>query len=63
MRGTILSGSWSTWDGEGCGKRRSKTLRWRRSAREERPHSFEKKQWGLQGVEDPKVPGLFEIKK
>jgi hypothetical protein len=26
MRGTILFGPWSTWDGEGRGKRRSKTL-------------------------------------
>jgi hypothetical protein len=27
MRGTVLSGSWSTWDGGGRGKRRSETLK------------------------------------
>jgi hypothetical protein len=57
MRGTVLSGSWSTWDGGGRGKRRSKTLRWRRSAGEERLCCFEKKWQGLLEVEDPRVPG------
>jgi hypothetical protein len=55
MRGTIRSGSWSTWDAKGCGKRRRKTLRWRRSAREERLHCFEKEPWRLLAVEDPRV--------
>jgi hypothetical protein len=32
-------------------------LRWRRSAREERLHGFEKERWGLPGAEDPRVPG------
>jgi len=27
MRGTTGSGSWSTWDTDGCGKRRKKTLK------------------------------------
>jgi hypothetical protein len=48
MRGTVLSGPWSTWDGGGRGKRRSKTLRWRRSAREEKPCCFEKNGGGFQ---------------
>jgi hypothetical protein len=41
----------------GLWQARKKTLRWRRSAREERPCCFEKRRRGLPGTEHLMVPG------
>jgi hypothetical protein len=57
MRGTIFPGSWSTWDGEGRGKRRSKTLKVASKCMRGESRRLRKNRRGRLEVEDPMVPG------